>query len=58
MNATQAAIRAGYSFSKDAAYYFATPTAKAGSEPLQLFSDWLFKKTSAPTTNRFRIDSD
>lgn len=46
------------SSSKDAAYYFATPTAKAGSEPLQLFSDWLLKETSAPTTNRLLVDSD
>ncbi len=46
------------SSSKDAAYYFSTPTAKAGSEPLQSFSDWLLKETSAPATNRLRIDSD
>ena len=44
--------------SEDAAYYLATPTAKAGSEPLKLFSDWLLKETSTPTTNQLRIDSD
>jgi len=41
------------SSSKDGAYYLSMPTAKPVGESLQLFSDWLFKETSATTTRQF-----